>query len=252
MATNHHKKDAMGFIASLDTPKVSNNPSPFDADCARQLATRVKERRRSQRPIYVGVWARQFQRLRELDKVPEDEIATVLTWYLPHLGTPYTPEAFSGESFRNKFDAIKRAMERDGGPAIAISTEAKEIAKRLDTYHNWPKGSASQLPKVVQQSLNNYSVFLKRLNKLRNAHEERHRIHRFLTWLAPHLGRPKDFMVSWFETVLSRIAKWDEWSGDLKHFTFKHDHKIFMATGRGWAAEYFGDATAWNQIIGKL
>jgi hypothetical protein len=58
-------------------------------------------------------WRASFEKLRRNEGVDKERITSVLYWYVNHLRDKYTPKAYSGKSFREKFFDIEKAMQKD-------------------------------------------------------------------------------------------------------------------------------------------
>jgi len=88
--------------------------------------------------------------MRSKDKIPRKRITKVLRWYVHHLEqgrNKFTPEAYCGRTFREKFERIEAAMER----LAADNTTSEFYTMHRHTYRH-PSGSWSSYPKRVDLS----------------------------------------------------------------------------------------------------
>lgn len=209
----------------------------FDLQAAKTLATALYKNNKVQRQFKLAYWAQFFCRLRR--DVEPDNIIKVLNWYCSNIKRPYTPQAYSGKSFWEKFDQIERAMIRAVGEEVAVSDEARKITERLQNLY-WPKINEDELAQAVQLSLDNYTSFLTHDTKL------------FPPAIRNKLSAPATFTEQWFRDVNNQIRDWDDWSGNIKKQAFYPEHKRFRARGRSWANEYCGDPNRWDQLMEKI
>jgi len=86
-------------------------------DCAEQLNNEVKEITHIDRSRHILKWANCFRLLHEQDGVDEADIKETLSWYLSvlHNGDKFLPQAYSGNSFREKFERLVQAKKRYEG-----------------------------------------------------------------------------------------------------------------------------------------
>ena len=89
-------------------------PSAFDIKAAEKFAEVVKSYRKVQKNSDLRQWANTFRQMREIDKVSEEDIRKVITWYRKYIGDDFVPEAFSAAAFRKKYAEGKftSAMKR--------------------------------------------------------------------------------------------------------------------------------------------
>lgn len=253
---NHHGKDFMGFV---DMPKP--NISPFNLKCSHRLADVVRKQRKVMRPIYPKVWARDFAKLRSVDGLKKKHIRKVLDWYLLHLGEEYIPQAYSAKGFREKFEAIERAMLRDQkrNPQLTISDLAKEIAGNCRNV-NWPKGSDAKLPIAVQLSLDNFvklhkahSEYGKELEKLSRNKSANISLCSFWMTMSTELHNAKSFIMRWFTIYIhKRRAKWKDWNGDLVKDAFSKDHPFFQEIGKKLSNDFSGSLQHWKTYMERI
>lgn len=98
------------------TLRVSNGVNKhkrFYEKCCSKLMKALQAKKRIYRKPNKNKWIAQFEKLHIDDGVKKDVIKEILLWYVQNIGKDGVPEAFSAETFRNKFDAIVAAMYRD-------------------------------------------------------------------------------------------------------------------------------------------
>lgn len=132
-----------------------------DLQLAGRLAEAVRKHRKVMRPIYVKNWAKEFAKLRTIDKLTPDQITIVLDWYVRHFNKPYIPQAYSASSFRGKFEAILRAQEREAAqnPTVEVTELARCVAQDVknDGCLHLP---IDQFASIVQVGINNTKKFI--------------------------------------------------------------------------------------------
>jgi hypothetical protein len=82
----------------------------------------------------VSVWAKEIRRIHTTDKVPIKRLERVLHWYCHQLESglgKYTPIAYSGKAFREKYLRIESAMERSAPPPKEKITPKQERRGKL-------------------------------------------------------------------------------------------------------------------------
>ncbi len=89
-------------------------PSSFDRKATKQFRCVVESHIKVNKKANMDQWAHQFRLLRERDGVTEDEIRKAINWYKVWIGLDYMPEAYSAETFREKYNnnQIPAAMKR--------------------------------------------------------------------------------------------------------------------------------------------
>lgn len=91
-------------------------------------------------------WARHFRLLHTADKVSVQDINKTLEWYSKNIGKDFVPEAFCGKSFRDKFDKLQNAINRNTRSTssrrqvkILHHTDKPDLSK-CDIYYNTDTG----------------------------------------------------------------------------------------------------------------
>ncbi len=90
---------------------VRNKRKPktgFSHDCAKKLYDALAKKGKVMRRPNLDNWASTFRKLKELRGT--EEVTQVLSWYTANIGKPYVPQAYSAQSFHDKFPSIQDAM----------------------------------------------------------------------------------------------------------------------------------------------
>lgn len=239
----------MGFFDEYDTQVVAKTEA--DVACAKSLADAVRWKANRTSPISYRTWARPFALLRDRDGISQTEIEETLTWYVQHMGEHRIPKALCAKSFRDRYPYIRTAREiwlRDN-PAAPPGPLATQIAKRLYRRH-WPRGSKDQLPALCQQSLDRYVQWAATLRQAALPPGPAHAA--LLRHVRAKLTDPAYFVEEWFLAVHDAVAAWDAWSGDLRPYAFRPDHRLFQRQGREWAQRYCGRPEMWDALLEQI
>lgn len=256
--------DDDNIVGGQDMPFMKEFEKEAIEDIHHQRAARlIVGLRKSMRltgPANTSKWSVHFKRLHKDLQGDDARIDKVLVWFLNNIKSKYTPRVWSASSFRSKFVPIEDAMARATGDEPGIDIEITELAIRIANrlrMKGWPKGSAEDLPRVVQISLTNYDEFIARLRKF---HEELHgldipkyerdRLARIVSYLT-NGGLPgaSHYVEQWMSTVNESIATWDGWSGDLTKQAFRTDSKMFKRFGRELMSNYCNETKPWDRIM---
>ncbi len=153
----------------------------------------------------------------------------------------FWPKCVTGKTFCERYEDIqdaKHKLEQDrlkAHPAestIEVSDKAQKIVDYLREEYKWPKGSSSQLPNLVQTSLDYLNVLIQRCQFLSD-HDDR-KLRDRVSQLRDNLGSPVSFTTNWFKQLHGEMSKWKEWSGDLKPFSISRSCKKLDGLIRGW------------------
>jgi hypothetical protein len=82
-------------------------------DYSLRLLKIVGSHRKVMRRPLISNWAKQFKILHTKDGIRRKDIRKTLTWYKKNIGQEYVPDVRSAKSFRQKFDKLRAAMDRD-------------------------------------------------------------------------------------------------------------------------------------------
>jgi hypothetical protein len=169
----------------------------------------------------------------------------------------FVPKASSpARAFYTRFDDIRDAIKRDerDNPQVTVSPQAAKLAKRFDNW-GWPKGSETQLPTVVQVSID-------RIEELRLALDQKYTPHSFKQpnqqmqviglQIIKETADVSWLLTEWFRDVHRRVANWAAWSGDLMPFAFDFNSKQFRAMAQDWSRKKCGDPMVWDKILQEI
>lgn len=177
-------------------------------------------------------WALEMDQLSRALSGDESRLDVALDWYVAHIGTPYTPEAFSASAFREKFQKIEAAIARS---KKGIETPLKQtykdvkdpdadgVVKRvLNTP--WVKVTREDLEVVVRRSFANSKAAFARFEtaKLSKENEWYRKI------VFYRLGAPELVVENWMIAMYKKYAKWEDWSGNTKNLVWRADHPEFV------------------------
>lgn len=253
-----NSSDGKAMYPTLTTPVPQGNDLPLlteHMNMAVSLRDGLVAKMVTLKKVSMKNWARVFARLcQRYDPV---RVKKVLDWYTPRIRSPYTPLAFSARGFDEKFERIEQAMLRGlkKTEEVTISPAAARIAKYLTNMLIWPKGSESQVPAVVQKSLDAAEDLKRRLlaREDRGGRGQAKTAAHVAGWTArTQLLYPSDFVQTWMQQLHYRLCNWQEWSGKLMPFAFRPDDDRFRNDGRGWAKEYCGNPDVWDQLMEEI
>lgn len=247
------KAEKSMLLDDIDIRPKSKAPAPaqIDYEYADRLYNAVRSAgKRTQRSWSRKSWAQEFRRLHD-EEVNETYSGEVLDWFCAHIGQEYVPQTWSAKSFRLEFSKVEAAMERDRkrNPVVTVSANATKIVNRIKHLH-WPKGSATQLPIVVQLSIDKIQKFRK------------HLLNRVMpdSPLASLSGKVRA-AVRAYEHVIEvylknnvyrRIAHWEKWNGNLIPYAWSPQSESVMANGRELAKKFTGKSENWDKLLKEI
>lgn len=94
----------------------------------------------------------------------QEEVQTVSEWYCKNVCREMVPEAYQSATFKQKYPAIKRAMERFEGPQLEISDKTKKAAERV--YSSFPPGDRKPIEVMLQRSVDEFNYLRDRCKEL--------------------------------------------------------------------------------------
>ena len=129
------KKKEETLSSEKTNSRKNKLPTSFDHRAAAELRKVVSSHIKVNKNADMKRWADQFRLLRERDGVTIDEIKNAIKWYKHHIGEEYIPEAYSADTFREKYNnnQIPAAMKRtaEEGPGSNGSVDARDIFNEL-------------------------------------------------------------------------------------------------------------------------
>lgn len=231
-------------------------PLSFEEKAASKLEQVVRQHRKLMAVPNRRGWAVHFHKLLQDVGGDKARIKSVLKWYASNIGQKGVPWAYSAKAFREKFstlEAMSTKRREQSKPAIEVSAAAQKLAKEIESQ-GWQKGSAAQLPEVVEASLVAYVRWQKRVKWMLSERSAEHRLARFAAHTQYSLHHtPEGFVRLWFRKVHAQVAKWREWSGDLGSYVFAPEHKLFQKLGREEAAQFAGASSSlWEEYVNAV
>ena len=137
----------------------------FEETCAQKLYQIVKDQFGLKQDT--KLWPEWFAKLQEKE-VSKERIKKAIVWYAKHALDKMAPHVEDAAEFYREFGRIENAIRReeDTSANVEIMPELQPLIDRLLLECYWPKGSARDLPGVVQRSFDNYAAWWKKRGKL--------------------------------------------------------------------------------------
>jgi hypothetical protein len=104
---------------------------------SKRLLNIVGSKRKTMKKPTLSDWAKHFKMLHTKDGIKRKDIRKTLSWYKKNMGLEYVPDVRSAKSFRQKFNKLVAAMERDtkniekGAKQITYKTNKKKKRRVL-------------------------------------------------------------------------------------------------------------------------
>jgi hypothetical protein len=222
--------------------------NPMDILCARMLRDTVSAGPMPHPPFNQKNWAEQFAVFRRHMKDDAPRIEKVLKWYCDNRKklAANLPTVKSVKQFRTTFDWIERVMKKNTVTEIEVSPRALAIVGRLGIGGGWPKGSANQVPRLVEISIRNHEEWVSAVRKLYLETADS-ALARFIVYAGTKVFGTDNFLQIWFADAHRSVKSWKGFSGDLTPWAWRADHRVFNQTMLGVATEY-GDPKAWEKL----
>jgi DNA-binding MarR family transcriptional regulator len=119
----------IGAESEIRTPKNKKlEPTKFDHKAAIELRKVISSVVAVNGRFDKKKWANVFRLMRTRDKIPKGDIRDMIRWYADHIGGQYDVQAFSANSFRDKWEKLVAAKMRDKGNSAGIENKKKKIA----------------------------------------------------------------------------------------------------------------------------
>lgn len=250
---------------SSNSPSKQTTPSSLDLQNAETLHTIVtKIRRKNIGRWSKKKWANELRILRQSLEDGDERITQAIVWLGEHAADTGVPPVSGARSFRRYFDWLEDAMHRDvGRPATDTFSKEEEheiltLLQDLKRHMYWPQQSEKQLEHIIRISWSNYRWVRQQIRQIcygvvdPSRFDETRRRQDFADYVARKLSPPSIFLSNWFFDVNKIICNWQEWSGDLKGFAFRKDHKLFYQMGRKWGLVYTGRESSFNDMMDEL
>lgn len=188
------------------------------------------------------------QLLKERDTT---EVQETLDWYCENMGGEFVPKVASSRYFREKYDAIRAAMTREG-TGVKVCKEAQEFAKELAIKLNWPVEVREKLPELVQLSRDNILTMVKAacvfIARGQKGNDDRDLV--FINTVVIH--RLKIMLTTWFDDLAARLWR-PHYDGDVMKLAFRMDSERFKTSHwRDWSYQWCGDGKAYDDLLAAL
>jgi len=232
-------------------PATETTPNKFDNRAADELVKAIRQKRKLVIRYNKAKWAKEFSRLRRLDKITPKRIKAAVEWYAENLSDRYTPRAYTAAEFRKKFLRIEDAMERKAPVPTTASKNAVKWAKEFKAW-GWPMGAENDLPIAVGITERNFNTFRLKLRAFAKAPpggRDNRKAARYADYLlGMHFRTARSFSERWFRDAFRRVRDWPQWNGDIIRLAFDYNGKQFQIWAQGQAREY-GNPKAWKIIM---
>jgi len=170
-------------------------------------------------------WTNDFRLLETQNKVPRKRIIKVLKWYCKNLKKglpPFTPEAYGGKTFREKFIKIENAMKREAKDKI---TTFKELSKPEQNNHDKMESNFEHSTSVDMDSLPGLvNTLSKKLQKMITRVDNVVKDEDLQKLYLQSIFNPQIYFVSYSMWIANEIKTWKEWQGDLNIFSPDEKH----------------------------
>lgn len=231
----------MGFLSDDKTDDQAHNWAVRLRNCVIASGT-------GQTPkyIYLTEWTKHFALLRK--EQGEELVEKVLGWYERNYDKQYTPKALSGATFRQKFEAIRAAMNRsEDSPEEEIDQRSKDLAKVLSNNWNFPVEIQSQLPKIIQKTRDNWKRFHWSLTKIDGSPREDRFLSVVLDTYSP------SFIQDWIIFISNRYGKQQHYTGPVMSLAWTKDSPQFRQSfWRQWSLEWCGSPLTFEDLLDRL
>ena len=263
-ARREHGVEEPEVLFDPEQGRTKDSPiTRFDLDTAKTLKEGITKRYGRAFSYRQEGWADQIRRLRKsLTDNPEDRITKVVNWLatIPREAYPYVGSA---EGLRKVFDRAESTMlqakKKRMAKEVEVSPRSMEIADRLTKYTPWPKGSAGQVPQVVEQSIRNVRAVVKRCRTLVESGRPTDQkdlvgmAKLILDWI--RVTSPESRVEIHLERVSDQVTGWEGWSGNLCPFVWRLDQKTILQQVMVMGTEYCGSAKFtkwWDSVKDEL
>jgi hypothetical protein len=249
------KKHSLSDIKDVKPSRADQKVTDFDRTCAKALLDTIVTKSSLVQKVNNAAWAREFMKLRLLDKQDEVRIEQVLEYHNSRFKEDeYLPEIYSASGFRKKFQQIEAAMERNAPALVVLDPKYEPLIADLSGI-GWPKDSEKDLREAFTLTVDAFTEFRRKLAQAYvntpNKDIPHWRLaHWLLTGAMPNSGHVAH---DWFIKVFRRVVNWPDWHGNLLKEVPKPGmfDKAFTQWGCELAAEY-SDGRMWTKLMGYI
>ena len=194
-----------------------------------RLATALQKKRKLTSKK-TSAWDQHFRKIVELDGVEYDHLKEVLIWYCHHFQDEYVPQAYSGKTFRDKFDRIEAAMYRD--PSYALVDV--EVTKRAENV----AAESEFAPEVAQRVIDEYKLLRR---DMRAVAKEKREFRTLVEHLMAMMLSPEEYAKQYLEVVRN--------VSDIRRVCNVAESKFFYREGATLTQEYSGSKRKWIKLM---
>jgi hypothetical protein len=211
---------------------LESKSDPIDEGFAKRLKSIVLGNSSRSPRINLINWAKEFRILRCKEEIDPNQIDQALTWLSIHFKDTYCPVILSAKSFRQKFEKILMAIEREERlkPPVKkiysakIQAQADSILESLNSL-SWPKSSFSQLEDLVREACQVSQDLLRKFRSLQNQKDRTLSNRESLALQSAKRLLDSGSLITYFGGVHSKIARWKGWGGSMEPFRLVEDGK---------------------------
>lgn len=197
-------------------------------------------------------WAKYMNLI--IKKHGAEEVQETLDWYCANMTREFVPKVASTRYFREKYDAIREAMTRDGVD-VKVSKEAQEFADKLLLELPFPVEVRAKLPELVESSRAGIhrmvwiiAALVANDNYWEGSRHDNHLV--FINTVVTH--RLKVMLTVWFTDMSNRLWR-PHYDGDVMKLAFRMDSEAFRVKyWQDWSFNWCGKGTAYNDLLATL
>lgn len=240
----------MGFFQDSNRVVTQSKSEVLAESCSQRLYNALLSTGKAQpKPEHIKSWSKAFLLL--LKHKGENGLLPVLDWYISHIKDEFVPQAYSGDGFRQKYDAILKAMETsDDIPAEKIDARYVKLANKLANSLTYPVQITACLPVIAQRSADRWSEFSENMEVVA-LKRKKEREERFVSEIENNYGQL--FVENWLELIGIKYGHLICYTGPVLGLAFKADNKNFRQFfWLKWSAEWSGDPTAFLGLLNAI
>jgi hypothetical protein len=220
---------------------------------ARELSETLRDAIRSNKKGFppaasLKSWEKVFVSL--FNSQGEEETVKALTWYVKHMNDEYVPQAYSANTFKEKFHRIMAAMKQseDGEIGETVLPEDRDMAETLLSVWTLPGAIASLLPVIIHRSRSEWIRFVNRAvaRKKSLRSRESNFINNILIQNGP------TFLREWMVALCRRYTRPGQYSYSPLKLAFSADSELFKNFWRQWSQEWCSDPNGFDALLEEL
>jgi hypothetical protein len=201
------------------------------------------------REKHLQLWMRQFILLRK--EHGSELVGKVLDWYTQHIGEEFVPVAYSGQSFKVKFQAIKRAMETTDFAEVEPTYLAQKMADGMTNLNPYPIEILSRLPVLIQKTMDSWDKFTESCVKYATYGNPTDRDMSFLESII--ILHSHNFVPEWWSLVSHKLHGLKTYAGNVNTWVFHPDSQLFLDSfWRRWSMDRSGVPTTFDRLLEEI